>query len=129
MKEKNVFGEFLLKNRILCLIGLLFFTLFGASGGQFLYFDNDYRAFFGKENPQLNAFEKLQQTYTQVDNVKPGQPVPGGVYYNIFVPRLHLKEFMAQVMNQEQANLYESRTRVRRNPPGKNRVFIWVKDI
>lgn len=69
VNEKNLFGEFLLNNRILCLIALLFFTLLGALGGQFLYFDNDYRAFFGKENPQLNAFEKLQQTYTQVDNV------------------------------------------------------------
>ena len=69
MKNDNAYGEFLLKNRILCLLALIVFTLFGASGAQFLYFDNDYRAFFGKENPQLNAFEKLQQTYTQVDNV------------------------------------------------------------
>ena len=69
MKNDNAYGEFLLKNRILCLLALIVFTLFGASGAQFLYFDNDYRAFFGKENPQLKAFEKLQQTYTQVDNV------------------------------------------------------------
>ena len=69
MNKDNAYGEFLLKNRILCLLALIVFTLFGASGAQFLYFDNDYRAFFGKENPQLNAFEKLQQTYTQVDNV------------------------------------------------------------
>lgn len=82
-------------------------------------------------NSTKDRLNKLLKKYavTQVDNVKPGQLVPGGVYYNIFVPRLHLKEFMAQVMNQEEANLYESRTRVRRNPPGKNRVFIWVKDI
>lgn len=69
MNNDNAYGEFLLNNRILCLLALIVFTLFGASGAQFLYFDNDYRAFFGKENPQLNAFEKLQQTYTQVDNV------------------------------------------------------------
>ena len=69
MNKDNAYGEFLLRNRILCLLALIVFTLFGASGAQFLYFDNDYRAFFGKENPQLNAFEKLQQTYTQVDNV------------------------------------------------------------
>lgn len=78
-----------------------------------------------------DRLNKLLNKYsvTQVDNVKPGQAVPGGIYYNIFVPRVHLKEFMAQVMGQEDAVLYESRTRVRRNPPGKNRVFIWVKDI
>ncbi|MBT4848403.1 MAG: MMPL family transporter, partial [Alphaproteobacteria bacterium] len=33
------------------------------------YFDNDYRVFFGKDNPQLKAFEKVQQTYTKIDNV------------------------------------------------------------
>ena len=69
MENKNIFGEFVLRNRILFLLTLLFLTLLGASGGQFLYFDNDYRSFFGKENPQLNEFDKLQQTYTQVDNV------------------------------------------------------------
>ena len=67
--ENSAFGEFILNNRVLCLLALLVFTILGTSGSQFLYFDNDYRAFFGKENPQLKAFEKLQQTYTQVDNV------------------------------------------------------------
>ncbi|MDC1174165.1 hypothetical protein OAT67_02145 [Bacteriovoracaceae bacterium] len=66
---------------------------------------------------------------TQVDNVKPGQEVPGGVYYNIYVPRVYLKEFMAQIMESSDSVLYESRTRARRNPPGKNKVFIWVKNI
>lgn len=66
---------------------------------------------------------------TQVDNVKPGKSVPGGIYYNIYVPRLYLKEFLAQVMDMDQAILYESRTRTGRNPPGQNKVFIWVKNI
>ena len=66
---------------------------------------------------------------TRVDNVKPGQSVPGGVYYNLYVPRKFLKEFMAQVMDVDDAVLYESRTRTSRNPPGMNKVFIWVKSI
>jgi len=66
---------------------------------------------------------------TRVDNVKPGKTVPGGIYYNLFVPREYLKEFMAQVMDFDDAVLYESRTRTGRNPPGKNKVFIWVKNI
>lgn len=66
---------------------------------------------------------------TQVDNVKPGQKVPGGVYYNLFVPRESLKEFIAQVMEVDDSILYESRTRSGRNPVGKNKVFIWVKNI
>ncbi len=66
---------------------------------------------------------------TQVDNVKPGKSVPGGIYYNIYVPRLYLKEFLAQVVDMDEAILYESRTRTGRNPPGQNKVFIWVKNI
>ena len=62
----------------------------------------------------------------QVDNVRPGKSVPGGLYYNIFVPQKYLKEFLARVMETEEATLYETRTRIR-NPPGKNRVFIWIK--
>lgn len=40
-----------------------------ASGGRFLQFTNDYRVFFSDENPQLQAFENLQDTYTKNDNV------------------------------------------------------------
>jgi len=40
-----------------------------ASGGRFLEFRNDYRIFFSKENPQLTAFEEMQDTYTKNDNV------------------------------------------------------------
>jgi len=38
-------------------------------GVQFLSFTNDYRVFFSKENPQLLAFENLQDTYSKNDNV------------------------------------------------------------
>ena len=65
---------------------------------------------------------------TQADNVKPGMYVPGGIYYNVFVPREFLKEFLAQVEEVDEAVLYETRTR-RKNPPGKNRVLIWVKAL
>lgn len=40
-----------------------------AQGGRLLTFSNDYRMFFSEENPQLQAFEKLQNTYTKTDNV------------------------------------------------------------
>lgn len=40
-----------------------------ASGARFLEFSNDYRMFFSEENPQLLAFEALQNTYTKTDNV------------------------------------------------------------
>jgi len=38
-------------------------------GTLFLTFTNDYRVFFSKENPQLLAFENLQDTYSKNDNV------------------------------------------------------------
>ncbi|WP_420405922.1 efflux RND transporter permease subunit [Nisaea sp.] len=40
-----------------------------AGGGQFLTFSTDYRVFFSKENPQLQAFESLQRIYLKEDNV------------------------------------------------------------
>ena len=65
----NSYGEFLLRHRFVALFFLLLATFGLSSGAQFLYFDNDYRAFFGKDNPQLKSFEKVQQTYTKIDNV------------------------------------------------------------
>ncbi|MGI9626713.1 MAG: efflux RND transporter permease subunit [Longimicrobiales bacterium] len=40
-----------------------------GSGATGLYFDTSYEAFFGDENPQLTAFEELQNVYTKNDNV------------------------------------------------------------
>jgi predicted RND superfamily exporter protein len=40
-----------------------------AYGGQFLGFSNDYRMFFGDDNPELLAFEKMQNTFNKNDNV------------------------------------------------------------
>ncbi len=65
---------------------------------------------------------------TKGDRVAPGTQVPGGVYYNLFVPREFLKEFLAQVTDLEKSRIFESRTRSP-NPPGKNKVFIWIKQV
>ena len=80
-----------------------------------------------------SAGQKLNQLMsrygvTQVDNVRPGMQVPGGTYYNLFVPRENLKEFLAQTMQIDESTLYESRTRDV-NYPGKNKVFIWIKTL
>ena len=40
-----------------------------ASGMKNLTFDTDYRVFFSDENPELLAFEKLQNTYSKEDNI------------------------------------------------------------
>lgn len=91
-----------------------------------------YRVMMKAVNPDVskNSINTLIERYEVVkgDKVMPGTNVPGGVYYNLFVPREFLKEFMAQVMDIGEAVLYESKTRGF-NPPGKNKVFIWIKNI
>ena len=79
----------------------------------------------GKTKTELDNM-LLKFGATQVDNVKPGTYVPGGLYYNVLIPQQHLKEFLYKVMNTEEATLYETRTRLV-NPPGMGRVFIWIK--
>jgi len=91
-----------------------------------------YRVMMKSDQPNLSK-DKLnilldRYRVTQVDQVKPGTAVPGGSYYNLHVPLKYLKEFLAQVMEVDDAILFESRTRTR-NPPGKTKVFVWIKEI
>jgi len=51
------------------IIGFVGIALLSASGMRFLSFSNDSRMFFSKENPQLQALEALERTYTKVENV------------------------------------------------------------
>ena len=67
---KSSYGETLLSNRLIAVFFLLIITIGMSFGAKNLYFDNDYRAFFGDANPQLDAFERLQKTYTKIDNVQ-----------------------------------------------------------
>ncbi|MCK5883622.1 MAG: hypothetical protein KAG61_08040 [Bacteriovoracaceae bacterium] len=83
-----------------------------------------------KSQDSRDKLQELLKRYgvTQADNVKPGLAVPGGYYFNLYVNRRLLKEFLANVMEVDDSILYESRTS-RRNPPGQNKVFIWVKSL
>jgi len=40
-----------------------------VSGGRFMGFATDYEYWFSKDNPELIAFKKLQNTYNKSDNV------------------------------------------------------------
>ena len=40
-----------------------------GAGTKNLRFGNDYRMFFGPGNPQIAAFEELQEVYTKNENV------------------------------------------------------------
>lgn len=61
--------QFVLKYRWPVLLGSLLLALSLGYGAQFIAFDGDYHAFFKKTNPQLQAFDALQEKYTKDDNV------------------------------------------------------------
>lgn len=62
-------ADLLLRWRWQFAVAALVLAVVCASGARFLSFSNDYRVFFSEENPQLLAFENLQNTYTKSDNV------------------------------------------------------------
>jgi len=52
---------------LVLLIGIVFFVA-ASMGGKNLYFRGDYKVFFGDENPQLIAFEKMQGIFNKNEN-------------------------------------------------------------
>ena len=62
-------GAWLVQWRWPVLIGTVLFALIVGIGGQYIGFNSDYHVFFSDKNPQLQAFDALQQKYTQDDNV------------------------------------------------------------
>ena len=77
---------------------------------------------------QLSQLVKKYQG-TPVGESTPGGDVPGGVYYNIYIPKNNFKDFMSEAMKVNQSKLLESNTSNVKNVPGKTRVFIMVKSI
>lgn len=63
------FSRWVVNNRWLVLIVMVALAVFAAAGVKRLSLTTDYQVFFGDDNPQLAAFEKLQNTYTKNDNV------------------------------------------------------------
>ncbi|MCL5801200.1 MAG: hypothetical protein M1283_01475, partial [Gammaproteobacteria bacterium] len=64
-----VFAESIIRFRWWVMLITVLLVAVSGSGIRFLEFSNDYRVFFSKENPELAAFESLQNTYTKNDNV------------------------------------------------------------
>ena len=63
------YAEFILRNKWITVILVLLWIAAMGAGARLLTFTNDYRVFFGEDNPQLTAFENLQDTYSKNDNV------------------------------------------------------------
>lgn len=62
-------GPWVIRWRWPVLVASIALALVAGMGAGNLAFDNDYRVFFSDENPQLQAFEELQRTYTKIDNI------------------------------------------------------------
>ena len=63
------YGRLIIRFKWLVLLLTAVLILGAGSGGRLLTFTNDYRMFFSDDNPQLLAFEALENTYTKNDNV------------------------------------------------------------
>jgi predicted RND superfamily exporter protein len=68
MKKEALF-VFVVHRPMLVIVTTLLLVMAAAYGGSKLTFKSDYRVFFGKDNPQLTAFEGMQATFTKNDNV------------------------------------------------------------
>ena len=77
----KTFPDRLVAWRWLAFCAVLVLVALAASGARLLGFSNDYRIFFSADNPQLLAFENLQNSYTKSDNVLfVVAPTDGNVY-------------------------------------------------
>ncbi len=63
------YAERVIRYRWWIIVGSLALVVLAASGGKNLAFTTNYRVFFSQENPELNAFEKFQKTFTKNDNI------------------------------------------------------------
>ena len=61
-------GSFVVKNKWTVLIFSTILALSLVSQGK-MEFDGDYHVFFSKSNPELEAFDALQEKYSKVDNI------------------------------------------------------------
>ena len=65
------YAEFIIRHKIITVILSVMMVMAMGFGAQFLTFTNDYRVFFGEDNPQLMAFcfaiyEKWHQSIADV---------------------------------------------------------------
>ena len=80
------FGEGVIRYRWWIILSTVLLVMAAASGARFLGFSTDYRAFFSKGNPQLEAFERIQNTYTKEDNLMIAlEPKNGQVFSREFL--------------------------------------------
>lgn len=67
MKDKLF--TFVLKHPVWVLLTAIVLVMAAAAGAKNLVFKSDYRVFFSADNPQLIAYESMQNIYNKSDNV------------------------------------------------------------
>ncbi|WP_069470642.1 efflux RND transporter permease subunit [Candidatus Marithrix sp. Canyon 246] len=65
----DLFAKAVVRWRWIILLVSLAFAGAAAFGGKWLGFSTDYRVYFSEDNPELRAFEELQNTYEKADNI------------------------------------------------------------
>ena len=65
----ELYTHYIIRWRYIVLLLTVAFVMAAGYGAQKLSFSNDYRMFFGPDNPQLLAFEKMQNTFNKNDNI------------------------------------------------------------
>ena len=68
-KKVVSYAESIIKYRLLVILMTFALVAIVAYGMSRLTFDTDYRVFFSDDNPQLVAFDELQNVYTKTDNI------------------------------------------------------------
>ena len=65
----ETFTHWVIRWRMPILLATVVLVIAVAAGARHIGFSNDYRVFFSEDNPQLRAFETLQNVYAKTDNV------------------------------------------------------------
>jgi len=63
------FGRWVVDNPWKTMIASVLLVVAAAAGARLIEFTTDYRAYFSDDNPELQTFEQLENTYTKSDNV------------------------------------------------------------
>lgn len=68
-KLENQWANTVLKHPLIIIFTSILMVMLIAYGAQHATVSSDYRYFFGKDNPQRTAFDRLQKTYSKDDSV------------------------------------------------------------
>ena len=68
-KFEAAYARWVMQNRFVIIALSLVSVTALSYGAGYLRFDSSYRAFFSEDNPELIAFENVENTYVKDDNV------------------------------------------------------------